>query len=164
MSDTRPPAASTSAAPFTVGGEDGFDFGQPPTTPAPATPPAAPAVATPAPRATPAAKAPKAPKPAKAKAKAAPRPAAGPDDDYTAGLNGPRTKDAAGTISAGLLPVISNALDDWAHANRHELRERGLSRPTMSGWREALFRIGLKHLDDPELIDLIPADLRKSKG
>lgn len=68
----------------------------------------------------------------------------------------PRQRDVTTQISNSLPEVLELARARWAAEN---FGAYGAS-PNISQFREALLRIGLKHLNDPEFIDLIPRDMR----
>lgn len=68
----------------------------------------------------------------------------------------PRQRDVTTQISSSLPEVLELARARWAAEN---FGAYGAS-PNISQFREALLRIGLKHLNDPEFIDLIPRDMR----
>lgn len=73
----------------------------------------------------------------------------------------PRSRDTASATSADLVEEISAVLAEWTVANRQLLRERLQAAPTPSGFREGLLRLGLKHINDPEFVELLPPDLRR---
>lgn len=73
----------------------------------------------------------------------------------------PRSRDTAAATSADLLQEMSAVSAEWTVANRHRLWERAQAVPTPSGFREGLLRLGLKHINDPEFIELIPPDFRR---
>lgn len=75
----------------------------------------------------------------------------------------PRMKDPTAATSEALIDEISAVQHDWTAANRGRLAERNQPAPTNSGFREALLRLGLKHLNDPEFIELIPPDARRRR-
>lgn len=73
----------------------------------------------------------------------------------------PRSRDTACATSAELLDEVSAILAEWTVANRQRLRDRGQPAPTLSGFREGLLRLGLKHINDPEFVQLLPPDFRR---
>lgn len=83
--------------------------------------------------------------------------------DYAAPPWHPRMKDPTASTSRALIDEIQAMQADWTSANRARLSDRGQPPPTNSGFREALLRLGLKHLNDPEFIDLIPPDARRNQ-
>lgn len=83
--------------------------------------------------------------------------------DYAGPAWHPRVKDPTAATSEALIEEIGAAQMDWGSRNRHRLAERGQPNPTNSGFREALLRLGLKHINDPEFIDLIPPDARRKR-
>lgn len=140
----RPPAPA-SVQPFSL--KDGFDYGAPP--PAePAEPAPGPSTAqrVPAEPARPA-------RPAQARKST-------PKTPVRAAAGEVRVKDP-GVISPSLLVELEDARTDWERAHRAELVRRGIGKPTASGFREALLRIGLQHLEDQVFMDLIPPDGRR---
>lgn len=81
--------------------------------------------------------------------------------NYNAGGLEPKVKDVGGVISPSLREVLQRALPQWSADNWEALTAHGMTTPTTSGFREALMRLGLKHIDDPEFISLIPPDGRR---
>ena len=81
--------------------------------------------------------------------------------DYTAGGFESKVKDVGGMISPSLREVLQRALPQWSADNWEALTAQGQTTPTSSGFREALLRLGLKHIEDPEFISLIPPDGRR---
>lgn len=148
----KPPAAAAGASKFNFGsGSTG------PATESAAATTTAPGEAgeAPAPRAAREEKQPAATAPALRR----PRPASG--FDYAAGTAETRVKDPGGVISPSLASELKQAQLQWSAENWARLDSQGLSAPTTSGFREALLRVGLKYIDDPEFIDLIPPDGRR---
>ena len=84
--------------------------------------------------------------------------------DYTAGGLEPKVKDVGGVISPSLRDALQRTLPKWSSENWEALAAQGMTTPTSSGFREALMRLGLKHIDDPEFISLIPPDGRRKSS
>lgn len=82
------------------------------------------------------------------------------DPDYTVDFH-PREKDTTAMTSTALIEEMAAAQAEWTVANRSRLTARQQPNPTNSGFREALLRLGMKHINDPELIDLIAPDGRR---
>lgn len=80
--------------------------------------------------------------------------------DYTVGMVGQRRKESYG-ISPELSELISEELIYILMDKEHRARVKEIvGKPTLQGLREALIRLGLKHINDPELLHLIPKDQR----
>lgn len=69
----------------------------------------------------------------------------------------PKVRDTSSKISSSLPAQIALAQALWTAEN---IGAFGYS-PNESAFREALIRMGLKHLNDPDFIKLIPADRRR---
>ena len=87
-----------------------------------------------------------------------------PGIDYAAGGLEPKVKDVGGVISPSLRDALQRTLPKWSAENWEALAAQGMTTPTSSGFREALMRLGLKHIDDPEFISLIPPDGRRKSS
>lgn len=74
----------------------------------------------------------------------------------------PRRRDTAAAVSVELLEELAAISAEWTVCNRRELAARGRKQPTASAFREGLLRLGLKHINDPEFVDLIPPDGRQA--
>lgn len=72
-------------------------------------------------------------------------------------LTEPREKDAGMRVSKGFKRTLAHARTLWSSENFDALDHD----PTLQAFQEGLMRVGLKHIDDPELMDLIPPDLRR---
>lgn len=81
--------------------------------------------------------------------------------DYATPAWHPRVKDPTASTSTDLIDEMMAVQAEWTAANRSRLSGRSQPPPTNSGFREALLRLGLKHLNDPEFIELIPPDARR---
>lgn len=75
-----------------------------------------------------------------------------------------RIKDPGGMISEDLARQLPLALSHWTAENWSDLAAQGKSAPTIYAFREALLRVGLKHITDPELMDLLPMDGRRRRN
>ncbi|WP_201464556.1 hypothetical protein [Janibacter melonis] len=56
-------------------------------------------------------------------------------------------------MSVSLLEELAAVSAQWTVLNRRALEMRGRKQPTAGAFREALLRLGLKHINDPEFID-----------
>ena len=83
--------------------------------------------------------------------------------DYATPAWHPRVKDPTAATSTDLIDEMVAVQAEWTAANRARLSGRSQPPPTNSGFREALLRLGLKHLNDPEFIELIPPDARRKQ-
>lgn len=83
--------------------------------------------------------------------------------DYASPAWHPRVKDPTAATSTELIDEMMAAQAEWTVANRARLSGRSQPPPTNSGFREALLRVGLKHINDPEFIELIPPDARRKQ-
>lgn len=83
--------------------------------------------------------------------------------DYFTPAWHPREKDPTAATSTDLIDEMVAVQAEWTAANRSRLSGRSQPPPTNSGFREALLRLGLKHLNDPEFIELIPPDARRKQ-
>lgn len=77
-----------------------------------------------------------------------------PDPDSPQASHG---KDSGVRISAGCRTLVNRAQMAWSFEHVDELDYQ----PTPAAFVEGLLRLGMKHMDDPELIELIPADRRR---
>lgn len=66
------------------------------------------------------------------------------------------------TMPSSLLILVDLAAATWAMTHPDWLFAHGTS-PGKAGFREGLIRLGLKHVNDSELADLIPTDQRRRK-
>lgn len=69
----------------------------------------------------------------------------------------PRTTDPGIRVSASFKRMVQRAHLAWSNEHFDELPHD----PTLGAFQEALMRLGLKHLDDPEFASLIPPDARR---
>lgn len=67
-----------------------------------------------------------------------------------------KERDTSSQVSESLVDGVEQARTFWIAENYHAVKEHLGPSPRSSAFREALIRLGLKHLDDPEFIDLIP--------
>lgn len=67
-----------------------------------------------------------------------------------------KERDTSSQVSASLVDGMEQARTFWIADNYTAVKEQLGPSPRSSAFREALLRLGLKHLDDPEFIDLIP--------
>lgn len=85
-----------------------------------------------------------------------------PGESYQLTQGEPKVRDMAPKVSLSLPDTIEDARLSWVADHRAELVQRLGSIPEVGPFREALMRLGLKHLrDDAEFIDLIPKDGRR---
>lgn len=82
-----------------------------------------------------------------------------PDFPYPQDPKEKRVKDW-GMLPPSLMQSIEMARMHWTVANTDWMTEHGFS-PHISGFKEALIRLGMKHINDPELGELIPPDRRR---
>lgn len=82
-----------------------------------------------------------------------------PVGEYQQDPTEPRAKDS-GMLPPSLLREIEMVRMKWTVHNQAWVDEHG-SMPHVSGFKEALMRMGLKHINDPELSTLIPPDRRR---
>lgn len=93
-------------------------------------------------------------------------PAAGvarvPEASYQQDPAEPRHKDW-GAIPSSLAQTIEMTRMQWAVTNTAWFTEHG-GPPHVYGFKEALIRLGLKHINDPEFAALLPPDKRRTRG
>ena len=82
-----------------------------------------------------------------------------PTVDFMAGLDESRVKDW-GMVPPSLGSTVSMARIQWA-ANNPEWCGVNGGPPTEYGFKEALIRLGLKHLNDAEMATMLPRDMRR---
>lgn len=80
--------------------------------------------------------------------------------EYAIGFTDPRHKISL-VLSAPLLDLLESSRFAWAMRNQEWVMSHGRHLPGTSAWREALVRIGLKHIDDPDLFRTIRRDRRR---
>lgn len=84
-----------------------------------------------------------------------------PEIDYSQDPAETRVKDW-GMLPPSLMTNIEMARMQWTVFNTEWMRDHGAP-PHISGFKEALMRLGLKHINDPEFASLIPLDRRRGK-
>lgn len=87
--------------------------------------------------------------------------AAVPTEGYEQDPSEPRVKDW-GMMPKSLMDHVEMMRMQWTLANMAQVKESGT--PHNSGFREALVRLGLKHINDPEFASLIPPDRRRGRN
>lgn len=68
-----------------------------------------------------------------------------------------------GMLPPSLMQTIELARMHWTVVNADWMKEHGAP-PHLSGFKEALMRLGMKHINDPEFASLIPLDRRRGRN
>lgn len=84
-----------------------------------------------------------------------------PEIAYAQDSSEARVKDW-GMLPTSLMQTVEMTRMQWSVLNPEWLMEHGAP-PHISGFKEALMRLGLKHINDPEFAALIPPDRRRGK-
>lgn len=84
-----------------------------------------------------------------------------PTPDYRVGLDEPRGKVPL-YLSTHVGRQLRVSLDTWTRQHPEWVIDRGGQRPGASAWLEGLIRLGMKHINDPDLFEAIPVDARRT--